>query len=412
MNKNIDIFLLFPVLKTSALFCVVFLLFAGCSQNESKSDEPEIPEHIQQLDSLTVFPIESVPRTNMSFEEEVRFGDTEEVFLGVIREVLVDNRGRVYLADSGWGHRGIHVYAPDGSFIKTMGGGGKGPGEFLSFRNVDIVADEIHLFDDDLDRINVYSLKTLEFSHARLLDFRNWNHIEEIESSHLSYCYFRSDGTMLLGFAEQMELENAEEDRLIRYYLMNEEGEVISDKVLQLKGQKRISGVGNTAFTLEYDRKSLLSLSPSDELITAWSEDFLLKWYDSMGNYQRAVYYPYQRTRIDREKVLTKYDHWENNEGFIRKYKRRIRSANLPELWPALESMLIDDQKRIWISTVVDFEKDFKWWVLDESGKLISKFSRPQNHSIMAVKNGYAYILIEEGGGEEVVRYSIDLTSF
>lgn len=401
-------------------YTVALLLLSGCASNDADrpsadSADPldtlgvELPEEIRQLDNLTVYPVDDLPKSRITFEEEVRFGDTEEVLLGHIQtqNVLIDDQGRIFIGDSGWGHRGIHVYAPDGSFIKTMGGEGKGPGEIMDVSNMGITGDELHLYDDNLDRINVYSLETLEFSHSQLLDPRNWNHLEAIQSSNFSHCYFLSDGTYLAGFVEHVNPGRPEENRKIRYYRMNQEGEIISDKILEQRSLKFLR-TQTSRFTLEHTRQSLLSLSDSDGIIGAWTEDFLLKRYDSKGRYQSAVYYPHQRKGIEEQEILSRYDeYWENNQEGIRMYRDRIRGANLPDRWPALNSMLVDDEDRIWISTVDNHLDTFTWWVLEDSGELIARFTRPQNHSVVAVKDGYAYILIEEGGGEEVVRYRL-----
>lgn len=407
-----------PILIFSALLC----LLAGCSSETGRSNadipahpildtlDIALPDGIRELDNLTVYPVDDLPKSRITFEEEVRFGDTEEVLLGYIQtqNVIIDNQGRIFIGDSGWGHRGIHVYASDGSFIETMGGEGKGPGEIMDVSNMGIIGDELHLYDKNLDRINVYSLANLEFSHSQLLDPQNWNHIEEIQGSSFASCYFLSDGTYLAGFVEQVNPKLSEENRKLRYYRMSQEGEIISDKILEQRSLK-VLRANSGWFNLEHPRRSLLSLTRNEDLIGAWNEDFLLKRYDSDGNYRSAVYYPFQRNPIDEQEILTRYDHWENNPQGIQMYRERIRDADLPDRWPALKSMVIDDEDRMWISTVENHLDTFTWWVLDGSGDLISRFTRPQNHTVVAVKDGYAYILIEEGGGEEIVRYRISM---
>lgn len=412
-----------PVMLISfGLLC----LLAGCSAESgpSNADTPAhpildtlniaLPDGIRELDNLTVYPVENPPKSHITLEEEVRFGDTDEVLLGHIepRNILIDDRGRIFLGDGGWGHRGIHVYAPDGSFIKTMGGGGKGPGEFLDATNMGLIGNKLYLFDRDLDRVNVYSLEGLEISHTHVLDPRKWDHIEEIQSSTLLHLYFRSDSTYLAGFVEQVNPELSEDDRLIRYYQTNQEGEIISGKILEQRSLKFLR-TQTSRFTLEHNRQSLLSLTDSDGMIGAWTEDFLLKLYDSNGQYQSAIYYPFEREAINKQAVLTRHDETAapNMSEQLNLYKARINDATLPEQWPALNSMLVDDEGRIWVATVDNYLDTFTWWVLEDSGELLARFTRPQNERIAAVKDGYAYVLVEEGGGEEIVKYRVTLAS-
>jgi len=90
-----------------------------------------------------------------------------------------------------------------------------------------------------------------------------------------------------------------------------------------------------------------------------------------------------------------------------------IREAdNLPESWPALNDLLIDDENRLWVSTIVEDFEIFEWWVLEETGELITRFKWPRDEPIEVVKNGYMYTLEtdEDTGLQQVVRYRIEMT--
>ncbi|MBU1698791.1 MAG: hypothetical protein KJ970_11435 [Candidatus Eisenbacteria bacterium] len=54
-------------------------------------------------------------------------GEDDEVFFGTIGQVLSDPDGNIYLLDSQLSE--VHVYSPEGEFLKTVGGEGDGPGE-------------------------------------------------------------------------------------------------------------------------------------------------------------------------------------------------------------------------------------------------------------------------------------------
>jgi len=56
-------------------------------------------------------------------------GDDDEIFFGVIREVVSDEAGRLYLLDQQLGQ--VWVYGPDGEFLRTLSRQGEGPGEVM-----------------------------------------------------------------------------------------------------------------------------------------------------------------------------------------------------------------------------------------------------------------------------------------
>ena len=51
-----------------------------------------------------------------------------EYQLGRPKGVLTDSTGNIYIAD--WASQSIKVFGPDGAYIRTQGGRGRGPGEF------------------------------------------------------------------------------------------------------------------------------------------------------------------------------------------------------------------------------------------------------------------------------------------
>lgn len=54
--------------------------------------------------------------------------DDEDVLFGVITDIVADAKGNFYLLDSQLTE--IQVYAPDGTYVRTIGREGEGPGEF------------------------------------------------------------------------------------------------------------------------------------------------------------------------------------------------------------------------------------------------------------------------------------------
>ena len=88
-----------------------------------------------------------------------------------------------------------------------------------------------------------------------------------------------------------------------------------------------------------------------------------------------------------------------------------VSQNKVPDTWPAMDNMIIDDDGRLWIATIVEDLDVFEWWLLEETGELLSKFKWPRDEPIVTVKNGKVYTRQTdvETGLERVVRYGIEM---
>ena len=68
-------------------------------------------------------------------------------------------------------------------------------------------------------------------------------------------------------------------------------------------------------------------------------------------------------------------------------YITSIGSMDLPQSWSVLTEMIIDHQDRLWIATTVEDMNVLEWWVLENTGELITKYEWPRDEPIKVVKN-------------------------
>jgi hypothetical protein len=66
-------------------------------------------------------------------------GDDDEVFFGVITDVIVDDAGQYYLLDAQLGQ--VHVFSAEGKFLRTLSREGDGPGEVRRPREIVFMPD-------------------------------------------------------------------------------------------------------------------------------------------------------------------------------------------------------------------------------------------------------------------------------
>ncbi|MDR8393828.1 hypothetical protein NC796_21930 [Aliifodinibius sp. S!AR15-10] len=161
--------------------------------------------------------------------------------------------------------------------------------------------------------------------------------------------------------------------------------------------------------------RPIVEPSGDDNIYLARTKHFLIEKLDPNGNYIRAFYYPVKRKKFSPQDAIQATE--EKYVEYVSEWRvsviKNADEENIPDKWPALNTMLIDDKNRIWASLIVNNEEVYQWWVLENSGKLIVRFTWPRSRSIEVVKDGYLYAkkTDEETGLAKVVRYRIDMQS-
>ena len=401
------------VLQSLSKVKVLLLTSVICSSCSSQ-EVPHIPERAQMLDNLMVYSAEANPAGEIQLIPEQTFGSTDNVLIGRLGSVAINENGRVFISDSG--QHIIYVYEPDGRFITRIGEQGRGPGEFLSVPILQIVSNRLYAFDYRQMRLSVFSLDSLAISYTLNLNPKNKDRIEELTNfSSIPWVYFRNDDTFLSCFNQPFYTDpgkpeyNLEDEKYVKCYLMDAEGIILDGKILEVRGTGFLKGtVKRGDFSpgvfRHFATRPLITLSEDGQIYSAWSEDFLIKVHDSKGNYLQSWYYPNQKVRMTKENAIENV----NSEHSKNVIMRNIDA--LPETWPALNSMQIDDENRIWVSTIVEDFKVYQWWVLNEEGKLLARFNFARSEQIEKVKNGYVYTreTDEETGLQQIVRYRIE----
>lgn len=387
---------------------ILILFLASCFSQDS-----DLPEQVRQLENLTIYTIDEEPASEIHFIREQTYGDKTEILIGDISFVVIDDYGRVFIADNQTNT--IHSFDFDGNYVTSMGTEGKGPGEFQNFYDLQVYNDQLYVYDYTQQRISVFSLDSFLFSHIIELKPGNWNHIQGLENSFPTHFSVWSADSLLMRFTEISSPDRIGEPTYNRYYLMNHEGEIISESLFKERGAEylvsRQQG-GSNLLNSPVMRHSLTRVSDSGLILSAWTEDFLIQIYDEHGDYIRAFYYPYPKSRVNRQDIYNLY-----HDDFI---EQSHRNADYPHTWPALHHFLLDNNQRIWIATISDVKDYYTWWILDEHGKLLARFdwagkrlNRVVNEAnIIQVINNYMYTLEtdEETGLQQIVRYRIEMT--
>ncbi|MEX2584807.1 MAG: 6-bladed beta-propeller [Balneolaceae bacterium] len=380
-----------------ALLMIIGL--AGCADEQ----EVEIPDEIASLENLTVITVDEESKKEFELVEEAVFGDGDEVFMSFVGDVAIDDRDRVYLSDPR--EQKVHVFGPDGSHVKTLGGSGGGPGEFQYLFHIQAANGYLHVYDTGQQMVSLYDLSSLDY--LRRIDVSTSE--DEASEGRPAIPQIQPGGDYWVTFMPAFGMdrdENATPDSWLSVYRVSEE-RYVQHQVLRFKSTQRIIqrfDGGMTAATAPYLGTLVLSVI-DDLLVHAWSRDFLIRFYDQEGSYKKAFYYPYQHIPLTQSDIRTIT---EDRPEQIRDLLRN--NDQIPDTWPAMRYMVADDEGRLWISTFTEDPEIYNWWVIDQEGRRIASFDWPWQREIMAVRNGKVYVRDMEEMGVTIVRYRVEIS--
>lgn len=380
------------------------------------------------MTNLTVIPEDIRPENTIQLKRDTIYGSTNDVLIDFIGSVAVDDSDRVYFTTGE--PNGIKIFDPDGQYLTSIGRKGQGPGEFVSAPALYIISNRLYAMDLRTYRISVFSVDSLKLIHTVNIDATNKS--KTLANYYIQQIIPNKDGTFLVCFKKFLrELPDLPEgtkiDTLYRsYYLMDKEGILIPKQVLKIKDQPVVTeSINQEVFPVSFNffSKPFIGVSNDGSIFVANSKEFLIKEYDSEGQYQRAFYNPYRNVSLTKEtalesnyaamnKLISGRDISEGmSHAMINNRLRLIRQIDLPPNWPALNGLLVDDENRLWVSTIVNDQEISQWWVLDQSGKLLARFNWPRSKQIEVIKNGYMYTLdIEESTGlQTIIKYRIEM---
>ncbi|MCH8549172.1 MAG: 6-bladed beta-propeller, partial [Balneolaceae bacterium] len=378
------------------------------------SDQKKVllPDHISNLNNLVVHPIDIQPPDTVILTRETIFESSDEVFMsGNISNFAVDDQGRLFIVSSVPGNLGVYVFNPDGSYLTTIGSYGRGPGEFEAVGGIDVLDDELILLDPRLQKFAVYSLGNFDKTKEEVVNLTEAMRADQMPAiARGTDVALLENGKMVLQVG--MSSLNEEMDgRQIFYYSLKRDGTVNPERLLRLERHARYFLPEREGWaipvTKPFNRSSLVSIARSGSFFTAWTEDFLIKKHDANGHYIRSFYYPIEKSDFSLNQINLA-DH----------ERRMLRGEEIPDTWPALHTMELDDEGRLWVATITDSETKFTWWVLNQDGEVIARFQKQGERSnrfvpskpLITIENGYFYSHERELrlGIDQIVKYKIE----
>lgn len=360
------------------LILVPILLFFihACSGSSA-----EIPEHVLELKNVKVYERDVTAKSFVEFTEAVNYDD-EELIFGQIRRFEVDDGGSVYISEGNRGDETIYVFDEEGIYQTKIGRSGEGPGEFRSIFDISIIGNRLFVLDGSQLRLQAFNTDNYELEKVANLNPSDWDNSEDDEWIFIEGINAISDSTLLGHFnllREGMGLMN--------YHVLDYNGSVESEQLISQNHQKHLPDPQSSSVSYDpFGGRGLSAISGNQEIYIVRSNELLFKVYSLNGEYQRSFYHPFNNRVMDRNEALNHYG--EDSDRF----KRALKSAGVPETWRAFEQFIMDDQDRIWISTITESDDIYQWWVMDKHGELLATFDWPREREIKKVKADRVYV--------------------
>lgn len=416
------------IFKKFALILTLFFGLIFCTKEKNKN----IPSHLDHVEKLIIVQPNSEPTNTIEFIHFaeinhssatnnwfVDWSDNFWAFSGGdywFAGLEIDDSGRIYIGNRSV--KTIQVFDSTGSYLTEIGGDGSGPGEFNGISEIKIQSNHLIAFDFLQFRTTFFFLNPLKVFEVKNAYLNRAPDIEELNGWFSNGYKLIDDKRFLVRYVDEYANANVgtpkynlDKPRAGRYYIVDREGKVISEMLFELKNHKNITAdVGGRHIwnlsPVPFLNQPLVSISDDGHIISANSEESLIKIYASNGDYIRAFYIPLEKKMLIKEELLSTY----SEAG--KETQNLLQNAELPETWPALGDIFMDDENRLWVSKIPESDNlIYEWLILQDTGDLLAKFRWPGNRSIEKIKNGYLYAreTDESTGIQTIVKYRIEM---
>lgn len=375
-------------------FITIALTIISCSRGGS---DVAVPEDVAALENVSVYSDEMEPLNEITFTEEASFGDTDSIFISRVSGVAVTDDGTLFLADRS--ESVIHVYSGSGEYQRSIGREGEGPGEFQNIVQPQLRNGMLFVYDLDQLRMSLFDANDFTFQRAFTVGDKDGidgrpNQLNLLSDERILALYSGSE-------REGNRLKLTE-----KAAILDDEGEVISSGFLALKENNRLLMESNgmfQIFSMPFLGQNLLDVTANDEIVTGFTDRFLLHYLSLEGDTLRSVYHATTPPPLDRQAIL--------NNMTSEAIRSELSAMDLPETRQAFNSLTVDDENRLWVSSPTEDTDINEWRVLSADGEKLAQFERPSSSSLELVKDGYVYFLEtdEETGITEVVKYNFRL---
>jgi hypothetical protein len=318
------------------IFCLALIL-ASCGKKPSAAKletiegvtyihNPETPLH---------------PDKTVSFEQELaigKFDESKEIPLYKPSRYMVDTTGKIYISDES--DKAIKVFDQNGTFLKSIGRRGDGPGEFNSIGYMAILPNgNILVMDFQSRRTSLFK------PDGEFINSYPWR-------TNISRIYLATDSSYTVN--ESIYKEEASELWVKMFDFLG--NELVSFGKFSSPEFKRITQrgtQGNIMVSMMPVPQSPSSKFAGDQerqwLYHCLNNKYLIEVYDQNGKLFRKIDRPYEPvpfTSEDAKKFLSRFEARPDSPA-----AKLAKQIELPKVKTVAERLLVDDQGNLWLET-------------------------------------------------------------
>ncbi len=342
------------------------------------------------------------PDEGWQIVEEMRYGsDTgdDAIFFGSIRSFDVDTQGRVYVLDNQ--SQEIHVFGPDGVWVRTVGTRGAGPGEFENAAAV------------DLSRTGEIWVMEMQKGQLTILDSTgNYQRTERVNTTGWDFWPYPG-GIDLLGRYNALVLSTEAEDTrqlLARFDQSFAPLDTVALPASPLKIERfeAVTEGGSMSTSIPFQGSFSWRFSSSGNFWTLLTRPYELAEIAADGSVLRRVTREFELMPVTAADMQTARERltWFTNQG------GKIDESRIPRTQPVVSAFFSDDEGNLWVrrtETTPEVEGSL-FDVFSAEGYFLGEvrfpFSLESNDPI--VRNGLLYgIITDDLGADLIVRARI-----
>jgi len=326
-------------MKTSALIFALSLalILISCGKKSENAVTVEVIDGIEYVHNTEA---PANPLKTLSFEEELAIGgedDEGNIILFEAGFLIVDENENIYITDRR--DFNIKVFDKKGTYLRTIGAKGEGPGEFQYIGYIAFLPDE--------------RLLVMDFQARRTSLFEPSG--EFISSHQWTKWYSQLVLTMNSSYFVQERVREAGTDPFANQKLKIDEisldgKEIRSFGNFVLAESRRVTQGGITiGMSAPHSPRSIFAGDIRNQCIFhCVNNKYSIEVYDSHGNIFRTIDRPYDPlpyTREDKKEFLAR------SEGRPDNIKKLVNGMKFPVVKNIAARMLTDDQGNLWIRT-------------------------------------------------------------
>ena len=347
----------------------------------------------------------SIPQWTVGPEPSVSIGVSEgadEYLFASVSTAVLDPRGQFYAGDMGVPT--VSVFAPDGTFVRTIGTKGNGPGEYYSINALDVKDDgRIRILDSRLQRLLVFDASGAHVS-TTVLNSNGFKHFgafvgERVASFESTHPGRAGDvGSILADTLRVATTAIGGDDRMIagrvsagRRYVHEDRGRILfsyvpfeTSAVYASNGRTLVFGNGvESAVTVvsSSGAATRLELAVTPTRVTS------------------EIKSAFRSRTLDAAE-----------EGSLPAWEAYLDNVPFPDGLPYFQRIAIDATDAIWLQKFRFDDTDANsWMVVGADGRLIAEASLPIGFVPTSIGADWMVGVLKDADGfQRVVRYTLD----